>query len=51
MLDSREEKSEQRGLPVEELNIIQLQQRDQSKSTQVGQLLIPKLRTQIKKFS
>lgn len=50
MQDSREEKSEQRGLPVEELNIVQLQQGDQSKSTRVGQSLIPKLRTQIKNF-
>lgn len=50
MLDSREEKCEQRGLPIEELNIVQLQQGDQSKSTRVGQSLIPKLRTQINKF-
>lgn len=51
MLDSREEKCEQRGLQVEQLNIVQLQQGDQSKSTRVGQSLILKLRTQIKKIS
>ena len=50
ILDLREEKSEQRGSPVEELDIVQLQQGDQSKCTRVGQPLTLELCAQIESF-
>ena len=41
LLNLREEKGEQRGSLVEELDIVQLQQGDESKCTLVGQSLTP----------